>query len=469
MPKAMAAAGAANPATSQTKSRKSIGVLDEGQGQRQAAARAAPANFIIAPMAVWALGLNHNTAPLDLRGRFAFALDQLTPALQGLRTSHVKHPEAAILSTCNRTEVYCASDSPQIDHTLGWLAQAGGVPADALRDHTYLLQDGGAARHAFRVASGLDSMVLGEPQILGQMKDAVRAADQAGALGTTLNQLFQRSFSIAKEVRSSTEIGSHSISMAAAAVKLAGNLFEDLSQIKILFVGAGEMIELAATHFAARKPAGFVIANRTLERGHKLATRFGGAVMPLADLPERLHEFDAVVSCTASTLPIIGLGAVERALKKRRHRPIFMVDLAVPRDIESEVKQLDDVYLYTVDDLAQVVQSGQANRQAAVGQAEAIIDAGVQSFMSWVGQRDSADGVVSLIQQLNAKADSWRSIEIARARKRLAKGEDVDAVLEALSHGLTQKMLHGAMAELRASNTETRQDAAEAISRIFLR
>ena len=420
-------------------------------------------------MAVWALGLNHNTAPLDLRGRFAFALDQLTPALQGLRTSHVKHPEAAILSTCNRTEVYCASDSPQIDHTLGWLAQAGGVPADALRDHTYLLQDGGAARHAFRVASGLDSMVLGEPQILGQMKDAVRAADQAGALGTTLNQLFQRSFSIAKEVRSSTEIGSHSISMAAAAVKLAGNLFEDLSQIKILFVGAGEMIELAATHFAARKPAGFVIANRTLERGHKLATRFGGAVMPLADLPERLHEFDAVISCTASTLPIIGLGAVERALKKRRHRPIFMVDLAVPRDIESEVKQLDDVYLYTVDDLAQVVQSGQANRQAAVGQAEAIIDAGVQSFMSWVGQRSVNGGSVSVIQALNTQVDEWRAAELARARKLLAHGASPEEALEALATGLSGKLLHGTFVSLRSADEQANSDAQRAVRQLFLR
>jgi glutamyl-tRNA reductase len=420
-------------------------------------------------MAVWALGLNHNTAPLDLRGRFAFALDQIAPALQGLRTSHARHPEAAILSTCNRTEVYCAADHAQVDHTLGWLARAGDVPADALRDHTYLLQDGHAARHAFRVASGLDSMVLGEPQILGQMKSAVRAAEEAGALGSTLNQLFQRSFAVAKEVRSSTEIGAHSISMAAAAVRLAGNLFEDLRQIRLLFVGAGEMIELAATHFAAKNPAGIAIANRTLERGEKLASRFGGEVMRLADLPERLHEFDAVVSCTASTLPIIGLGAVERALKKRRHRPIFMVDLAVPRDIEPEVRQLDDVYLYTVDDLAQVVQTGQASRQAAVAQAEAIIDAGVLSFMHWMDQRAPAAGVVPLIRQLNAQADEWRALELARARKRLARGEDVDAVLDALSRGLTQKMLHGAMAELQAADGASRDHTAQAISRLFLR
>ena len=420
-------------------------------------------------MTVWALGLNHNTAPLDLRGRFAFALDQMAPALQGLRTSHARHPEAAILSTCNRTEVYCASDNAQVDHTLGWLARAGDVPADALRDHTYVLQDGHAARHAFRVASGLDSMVLGEPQILGQMKSAVRAAEEAGALGSTLNQLFQRSFAVAKEVRSSTEIGAHSISMAAAAVRLAGNLFEDLSRIKLLFVGAGEMIELAATHFAAKSPAAIAIANRTLERGEKLASRFGGEVMRLADLPERLHEFDAVVSCTASTLPIIGLGAAERALKKRRHRPIFMVDLAVPRDIEPEVKQLSDVYLYTVDDLTQAVQTATEKRQAAVAQAEAIIDAGVQSFMHWMGQRDPAAGVVPLIRQLNAQADEWRALELARARRRLARGEDVEAVLDALSRGLTQKMLHGAMAELHAADGGHRAQMSDAVARLFLR
>ena len=423
-------------------------------------------------MAVWALGLNHHTAPLDLRGRFAFALDQMAPALAGLRQSHARHPEAAILSTCNRTEVYCASDNVQIDHTLGWLAQAGDVPAHALRDHAYVLQNDQAARHAFRVASGLDSMVLGEPQILGQMKSAVRAAEDAGALGQTLNQLFQRSFAVATQVRSSTEIGAHSISMAAAAVRLAGNLFEDLRPIKVLFVGAGEMIELCATHFAAKNPKAIAIANRTLERGEKLATRFGGEVMRLADLPERLHEFDAVISCTASSLPIIGLGAVERALKKRRHRPIFMVDLAVPRDIEPEVKALGDVYLYTVDDLATVVQTAQANRQAAVAQAEAIIDAGVQSFMHWMELRSpatAAGGVVPLIQQLNAQADEWRAAEIARAKKLLAKGEDVDAVLEALSRGLTQKMLHGTLAELRAGDAEMRAQTAQTVSRLFLR
>ncbi|WP_296448470.1 glutamyl-tRNA reductase [Rhodoferax sp. UBA5149] len=416
-------------------------------------------------MAVWALGINHTTAPLDLRGRFAFAIDQVEPTLRGLRASFSHQPEAALVSTCNRTEIYCAGEKTELEHTLDWLAHSGGVSPSLLRAHAYTLEDGLAARHAFRVASGLDSMVLGEPQILGQLKDAVRASEAAGALGTTLSQLFQRSFAVAKEVRTSTEIGAHSISMAAAAVRLAGQLFEDLSEVKILFVGAGEMIELCATHFAAKTPKTIAIANRTLERGEKLASRFGGEVMHLAELPDRLHEFDAVISCTASTLPIIGLGAVERALKRRKRRPMFMVDLAVPRDIEVEVKALEDVYLYTVDDLAGVVQTAQASRQAAVAQAEAIVDAGVQSFMHWVDQR----GSVPLIQQLNAQADEWRALELHRARKLLAKGEDVDAVLEALSRGLTQKMLHGAMAELRAGDANARERASSAIQHFFLR
>lgn len=420
-------------------------------------------------MAVWALGLNYTTAPLDLRGRFAFALDQVAPALRRLREVHGRHPEAALLSTCNRTEVYCASATPQVSDTLTWLAEAGHVAPEALREHTYVMQGDAAARHAFRVASGLDSMVLGEAQILGQMKKAVRAAQDAGALGTTLNQLFQRSFAVAKEVRTCTDVGAHSISMAAAAVRLAEQLFEDLHEVRILFVGAGEMIELAATHFAARSPKSIAIANRTLERSEKLAEHFHGEAIRLADLPQRLHEFDAVISGTASTLPIIGLGAVKRTLKERRHRPIFMVDLAVPRDIEPEVKQLNDVYLYTVDDLASIVQSGHQSREAAVAQAEVIIDAGVQSFMSWMGQRDPDHGVVALIQQLNEQAAAWQSVELKRAHRRLAAGEDVDAVLQALARGMAQKMLHGAMAELHTSNADTRPQVAQSVAQLFLR
>ncbi len=421
-------------------------------------------------MSVFALGLNHTTAPVDLRGRLAFAPEQLAPALQGLRDRLQRNvPEAALVSTCNRTELYVASAPADMQAlvrpTIDWLAEQGGISGAQLLDHSYVMENRAAARHAFRVAAGLDSMVLGEPQILGQMKQAVRLADEAGTLGTTLHQLFQRSFAVAKEVRSSTEIGSHSISMAAASVRLASQLFEDLAKIKILFVGAGEMIELAATHFAARSPKHIALANRTLERGERLASRFGGEAMRLSDMPNRLHEFDAVISCTASSLPIIGLGAVERALKARRSKPMFMVDLAVPRDIEPEVSRLSDVYLYTVDDLSVLVQTAGEKRQAAVAQAEAIIDAGVQSFAHWLDQR----AAVPLIQALNRQADDWGATELGRARKLLARGEPVDQVLEALARGLTHKMLHGTLAELHAAEGDERQRLADTVSRLFLR
>ncbi|KNZ32475.1 MAG: glutamyl-tRNA reductase [Methylibium sp. NZG] len=416
-------------------------------------------------MSVFALGLNHTTAPLDLRGRFAFTPDQLAPTLQAFRGRLQRPSEVAIVSTCNRTEVYVGDDPTQVPPALDWLAGIGRVPSHTLREHSYVLEGGSAARHAFRVASGLDSMVLGEPQILGQLKQAVREAESAGTLGTTLHQMFQRSFAVAKEVRTSTEIGAHSISMAAAAVRLASQLFEDLSDTTVLFVGAGEMIELVATHFAARTPKAMAVANRTAERGERLAARFGAEALRLADLPARLGEFDVVISCTASSLPIIGLGAVERALKSRKHRPMFMVDLAVPRDIEPEVSRLSDIYLYTVDDLSTLVQSAGEKRQAAVEQAEAIIETGVQGFVHWLDQRVS----VPLIQALHTQADDWRAAEIARARKLLAKGEDVDTVLEALSRGLTQKLLHGTLAELHAADGEQRAQLAAVVSRLFLR
>jgi len=416
-------------------------------------------------MSVFALGLNHTTAPLDLRGRFAFAPQQLSDTLKAFRSRLERVDEVAIVSTCNRTELYVGGDASVVEPAVAWLAGLGEVTASTLRSHSYVLEGPSAARHAFRVASGLDSMVLGEPQILGQLKQAVREADSAGTLGSTLQQMFQRSFAVAKEVRSSTEIGNHSVSMAAAAVRLASQLFEDLRETKVLFVGAGEMIELAATHFAARHPRQLAIANRGAARAEELGARFAAITMPLSDLPLRLGEFDIVVSCTASSLPIIGLGAVERALKARRHRPMFMIDLAVPRDIEPEVAKLSDVYLYTVDDLSALVQTAGAKREAAVAQAEAIIETGVQSFVQWLDRRASTP----LIQALHAQADDWRQLEIARARKLLASGEDVNAVLEALSRGLTQKMLHGTLAELRSAEGDERGRLAQTVSRLFLR
>lgn len=420
-------------------------------------------------MAVWALGLNYQTAPVDLRGRFAFSSAQLPPALSGLRERQQGSSELAILSTCNRTEVYGVSGQQQIERTLHWLADTGGVAVEALHEHIYLRHEAEAARHAFRVASGLDSMVLGEPEILGQMKQAVHAAQDAGALGGTLNQLFQRSFAVAKEVRTVTEIGAHSISMAAAAVRLSEQLFEDLRQIRVLFVGAGEMIELAATHFASRRPRGMAIANRTLARSERLADQFGAEAMRLADMPHRMHEFDAIITSTASTLPLIGLGAVRRCLKQRRHRPLFMVDLAVPRDIESDVGRLGDVYLYTIDDLSHIVQTGQASREAAVAQAEVIIDAGVQSFVRWLDQRDPEHGIVPVIKQLKRQTDHWQAIELERARRRLTRGEDVELILQSLSRGLTRKMLHGSMAELHSADRDRREKTVDAIQRFFLR
>jgi glutamyl-tRNA reductase len=415
-------------------------------------------------MAVWTLGLNHRTAPIDLRERFAFASEKLEQSLHGLRQSFATHKEVAILSTCNRTEIYCAGDAVHWSETMAWLAQTGKTEVDVLRSHTYRMEGDASARHAFRVASGLDSMVLGESQILGQLKDAVRLAANTGALGTTLNQLFQRSFAVAKEVRSSTDIGAHSISMAAASVRLASRIFERIQDTHVLFVGAGDMIELCVAHFAAKSPRSITIANRSAERAEALAALHGGRCMALADLPTRLHEFDVVISCTASTLPLIGLGAVNRALRARKNRPIFMVDLAVPRDIEPEVKGLSDVYLYTVDDLTEVINSGQSHRKEAVVDAEAIIDEGVQKFMSWLDHRTH----VPVIQELRLQADAWRQTELARARKQIEKGQDIESVLESLSVGVMKKMLNGPLRELHHAEGAHRQHTLETVRHMFL-
>jgi glutamyl-tRNA reductase len=402
-------------------------------------------------MQLLAIGINHTTAPVSLRERVAFPLEQIKPALGALRTHLAGRngTEAAILSTCNRTEIYCATDllvsgNEGFEHTLRWLAQHHSVPADDLAPHLYSLPQSEAVRHAFRVASGLDSMVLGETQILGQLKDAVRTAGEAGALGTYLNQLFQRTFSVAKEVRGQTEIGAHSVSMAAAAVRLGQRIFESISSQRVLFIGAGEMIALCATHFAAQMPRQIVVANRTVERGERLAAQLAEQGLNtesirLSELGARLHEFDIVVSCTASSLPIIGLGAVERAIKLRKHRPMMMVDLAVPRDVEPEVARLNDVFLYTVDDLGAIVREGNAMRQAAVAQAEAIIESRVQNFMHWLDTRS----VVPVIRDLQEQGEVLRQAELERARRMLARGDDPEAVLEALSGALTRKFLHG--------------------------
>ena len=394
-------------------------------------------------MALLTLGLNHNTAPVALREKLAFPTKEaIGTALSDLH-GHLKSlaPEAAILSTCNRTEIYCKTDAPdEAGQALTeWIGRHKGVDGEGnLAEHLYLLPNQGAVRHAFRVASGLDSMVLGEPQILGQMKTAARVAQDSNMLGSHLHQLFQRSFSVAKEVRTQTAIGAQSVSMSAASVRLGEQIFENLADCSVLLIGAGEMIELCAAHWAPH-PRRMVIANRTLERARPLAERFGATTMALSDLPQQLENFDVVISCTASSLPIIGLGMVERSVRQRRHRPVLMIDLAVPRDIEDEVSRLDDVFLYTVDDLREVVDAGLEGRRLAVAEAESIIDTQVSAFMNWMVQRQS----VPLIQELHARGDAVRQQEVERARKMLAKGEDPAAVLEALSRALTAKFMHG--------------------------
>mgnify|MGYP001004585776 FL=1 len=394
-------------------------------------------------MALLTLGLNHNTAPVALREKLAFPTKEaIGAALSDLR-GHLKSlaPEAAILSTCNRTEIYCKTDAPdEAGQALTeWIGRHRGVDGEGnLAEHLYLLPNQGAVRHAFRVASGLDSMVLGEPQILGQMKTAARVAQDSNMLGSHLHQLFQRSFSVAKEVRTQTAIGAQSVSMSAASVRLGEQIFENLADCSVLLIGAGEMIELCAAHWAPH-PRRMVIANRTLERARPLAERFGATTMALSDLPQQLENFDVVISCTASSLPIIGLGMVERSVRQRRHRPVLMIDLAVPRDIEDEVSRLDDVFLYTVDDLREVVDAGLEGRRLAVAEAESIIDTQVNAFMNWLVQRQS----VPLIQELHARSDVVRQQEVERARKMLAKGEDPAVVLEALSKALTAKFMHG--------------------------
>ena len=410
-------------------------------------------------MALYALGLNHQTAPLAIRERVVFHVERLRDALGDLKAGLAR--EAAILSTCNRTELYVAGDEPAA--IAQWLARYHRFEPDGLQPYLYTLPHEQAVRHAFRVASGLDSMVLGEPQILGQMKEAARTAESAGTLGTVLHKLFQRSFAVAKEVRSTTQLGAASVSMAAAAVKLAGRIFPSLKDQSVLFIGAGEMIELCATHFAAQGPARITVANRTVERAQRLAARFNGRAIELKSLADHLHEYDIIVSSTASSLPILGKGLVERALRARRRRPMFMVDLAVPRDIEPEAGELDDVFLYAVDDLAQIVSANLDSRRSAVAQAEAIIETQVGQFMHWMQARAS----VPLIRTLRGRADDARRDELERALKALARGEDPASVVEALSQGLVNKLMHAPTQALNEAAGEERRALAQALARLY--
>jgi glutamyl-tRNA reductase len=415
-------------------------------------------------MQLYVIGVNHTTAPIQIRENVAFNSEQLGSALREL-TSH-DATEAAILSTCNRTELYCSAENPE--KPLHWLTHYHKLDASSIQPYIYTLPNDEAVKHAFRVASGLDSMVLGEAQILGQFKQSVKIAQDAGTLGTLLHKLFQRTFEVAKEVRTNTDIGANSISMAAAAVKLAQRIFGDISEQKVLFIGAGEMIELCADHFSAQKPKSMVVANRTLERGSLLAEKMSShginahAIL-LNDLPERFAEFDIVITSTASQLPIVGLGMVESAIKARRHRPIFMVDLAVPRDIEAEVAELDDVFLYTVDDLAQVVADGIVNRQEAAVDAELIVATRVEHFMQWVKKRNA----VPTIKALRDQAEVMRQAELEKALKLIQKGESPERVLEALSNALTNKFLHAPSHALNQAHGEEHAKLEDIIKQLY--
>lgn len=396
-------------------------------------------------MQLLCLGLNHTTAPVSIRESVAFGPDEIESGINLLK-ERLAAPEmgglteAMILSTCNRTEFYCAvADAKLAAKALaGVVEDIKAVNPAQFEPHLYQYVQDEAARHLFRVVSGIDSMVLGETQIVGQFKKAVKQALQAKGLGLFLNHLFQEAFTVTKLVRSNTAIGSSSVSYAAAAVRLAARLFGDLKNENVLFVGAGQMIEVCMAHFCAQKPKSVTVANRTLERGTALASRFNAKAIRLQDLPSVIADYDIIVSCTASALPIIGLGMMERAVKARMHRPVCLVDLAVPRDVEPEVDKLDDVYVYSMDELGAVVQSGRASRQAAVTEAEGIIAGQVMEFDRWLAMRSAVPAIASL----RSRAEAIRKEELAAALKRIAAGAKVEDVMTEFSEHLTHKLIH---------------------------
>jgi glutamyl-tRNA reductase len=411
-------------------------------------------------MSLYALGLNHSTAPVNVREMIAFQTDMLGAALRDLVGSP-KVKEAAILSTCNRTEVYFHGAEPA--PVMDWLEGFHRLPKASLEPYLYTLPQDKAVLHAFRVASGLDSMLLGEPQILGQMKQAVKTAEAAGSLGLVLNRLFQRTFAVAKDVRTHTDIGSASISMAAAAVRLAERIFPSLADERVLLIGAGQMIELAATHFAARKPKSITVANRTLERGAELASRFGADAITLNELPQRLAQFDIIITSTGSSLPILGKGMLERAARVRRHAPMVIVDLAVPRDVEPEAAGLDDIFLYGLDDLANIVKDNLTIRGDSVREAEVLITEQSQGFLRWLDGRT----VVPTIVALRSHHDQLRIAELTSARRLLAGGAPAEQVLEQLARGLTNKFLHAPTEALSQAGTAERGELLSLLHRIY--
>lgn len=391
-----------------------------------------------------ALGLNHQTAPIALRETVAVEAGSLPEALQSLLALGGVH-EAAMLSTCNRTEIYAQIDSGVENQLIDWLSRQHGLSADSLQTYLYLHHDAEAVRHLFRVAAGLDSLILGEPQILGQVKTAWQAARDAGAINGMLDRLFQQTFSVAKRVRTDTRIGAHPVSVAFAAVRMAQRLFSELNRATVMLIGAGDTIELSARHLSDANVKRLLVANRTLEHAQTLASQHGGVALPLHDIDRHLHEADIVISATASREPILSKAMLQAALKARRHKPMFLLDLAVPRDIAADVAELPDVYLYTVDDLEQVIEDNRASRREAANEAEVIIDLQVQHFVAW----SQARGNQNALKNLRSHGLMTRDALLGQAREQLANGQDPHSVLTVLAHQLTNKLLHAPSAALR--------------------
>ena len=411
-------------------------------------------------MSLLVLGLNHRTAPIDVRERIVFDAERLPQALAALGTLSGIH-EGLIVSTCNRTEIYCVADTDGAS-LPDWLASwSGGSPQ--LKECLYRLEEAQAVRHVFSVASGLDSLILGEPQILGQLKDAYRAAQQAGTAGALLNRLFQTTFSVAKRVRTETAIGASAVSVASAGIQLARRIFTGFEHHTALLVGAGDMIDLAARHLHAQKLGRMIIANRSLDRAERLAAGFKASAISLDALDSHLAQADIVVSSTASPGHVIGLDATRKAIAQRRRRPVFMLDLAVPRDIDPRVGELEDVYLYTLDDLREVIDENVRGRQQEADTASHMIADEVERFMSGLKARDA----VPLIRDLRSQADAAREQTLEQARRMLAAGRPPDEVLEFLAATLTNRLLHGPSAALREAAESGDAGLAAAAARLF--
>ncbi len=413
-------------------------------------------------MPILVLGLNHKTAPVAIRERVTFGPDVIVGALRDL-LDQPGVEESLILSTCNRTEVYCAVTDTAEEPVSRWLGNFHGLEAENLSPYLYTHFDRAAVAHLLQVASGLDSLVLGEPQILGQVKQAFQTACQVKTPGKLLGRLFQHTFSVAKQVRTDTAIGSSPVSVAFAAVSLARQIFSDLAEQTALLIGAGETIELAARHLHQHGVGRMIVANRTVERAHGLAAQFDGYAIALTEIPKHLPEADIVISSTASPLPVLGKGTVESALKKRKHRPIFMVDIAVPRDIEAEVGDLSDIYLYTVDDLEDVVEENKRSRQQAAEQAEEIIDFHSDEFMGWLRSLDA----VALIQDYRRQAEDLRDELVQRAQRQIENGKSADEALGWLAHTLTNKLLHQPSARMRRAGMDGQLELLDAANELF--